>query len=587
MTPKGKGARAIPLSFLGVLACIVCIASDGFSQAPGCGDILGMPYKNVAAYSNGVSQWTIDDCDPPPAQLEPYGMYGDQFQCVEYVKRFYYEALGVTRALHWTGNAVDYFYSANTDVYNKNGRLIANDKMLTAFQNGSSTPPRPDDILVFGGHGVGHVAIVGTVTDTEVIIIEQNWSIRGTYHLLRRATTDGYFIEDRISRPASDPSHPVAWPIIGWLREDNSPPAHNAVALKLSGVVTEVVDPTGVLGNTIPLGSIVSGTFSYELNAPDYNPTDPTDGRYCTSQPLSITFNTPTGPIVVSTVGVAEVDVANDSTAWGGGDGLTVVGLGSPATWNLPLIKYSEIALQAYNLTVPSSLVVSDHLPTTLNLGGAVATGFVRTNYIVSPKFFDNLYSVSFIITGMTFELTDRITPPIPPGLITVDGDPNDWAGILPIVQDSVGDVDPNQSLDIKNVLMTNDATNLYVLVEYEAQSARLNPLQGLQIYLDLESNVGCRSWPFCMEGLVSVNLHPAVHPAADILDMREGGSGRLIPSSILSSYAVNGRFVELGIPFAELRRLTMNLSRVGFYLYAGIDNAGVTSNGAASYTIR
>ncbi len=363
-----------------------------------------------------------------------------------------------------------------------------------------------------------------------------------------------------------------------------SAPSPTGIGVNFIATVTAVSDPTGVLGNAIPTGTTATGTFNYELIAPDHNPTDPTDGRYYTSQPLSITFNTPTGPIVVSTDGVTEITVANNSIGWAGGDAFTIYGLGSSTTWQLPFIKFSDIALQVYDLAVASKLLISDQLPTTLNLGGASATGFIRTNYIVSPGQFDNLYSVSFTITQMTFGLTNIPTQPSPPDLITVDGNPSDWAGLSPIVQDAVGDVDISKSLDIKNVSMTNDSVNLYVLVEYESQSAQLNPSQGLDLYLDMESNVGCRSWPFCTEAFISVNLQRT--PTVSITDIREGGSGRVIASSILPSYAVSGRFVELGIPLAELRKITPVLSKIGFYLYAGLDDAGVTSSGAASYII-
>lgn len=206
------------VSFLVVATFFACGIPASFAQSgTRCGSVITSSYGGIAIYSNDGDQWTTNDCDPPPQQLVPYGVYGNQFQCVEYVKRFYYQALGVTRALNWTGNAIDFYYSASSDVYDENGFRRANNKMLTAFPNGSSTAPQPNDILVFGGHGVGHVAIVSSVTSTDVTIFEQNWSTSGTTTLPRRPTTTGYFIENRISHPLSGGT--VYWSIIGWLRE--------------------------------------------------------------------------------------------------------------------------------------------------------------------------------------------------------------------------------------------------------------------------------------------------------------------------------------------------------------------------------
>jgi hypothetical protein len=86
---------------------------------------------------------------------------------VEYVKRFYAEALGVDTSA-WIGNAERYFDTAS-------------EKGLHAFDNGHSlSPPQPDDILVFSGGPFGHVAIVTGISTDSVSVIEQNWSRTGT-----------------------------------------------------------------------------------------------------------------------------------------------------------------------------------------------------------------------------------------------------------------------------------------------------------------------------------------------------------------------------------------------------------------------
>ena len=184
--------------------------SDTIPSRP-CNQILAT-YKNVPAYSNGVDQWSGYSC----AGL---GSFGYQYQCVEYVNRFYAEALGIPQAINWFGNAQDYFASAGADVLNKQGKVIANNKMLAAFPNGGLSPPQPDDILVFASDDkLGHVAIVTNVTASEVDFIEQNFNIAGVAGLSRVATVSGYDISNRISIPINDPTHPQIYTVLGWLR---------------------------------------------------------------------------------------------------------------------------------------------------------------------------------------------------------------------------------------------------------------------------------------------------------------------------------------------------------------------------------
>lgn len=126
-----------------------------------CGSELAS-YRGVAAKYNGQAQGTGDSC-------ANRGSYGLQYQCVEYIKRFYSEALSFDTT-QWRLNAVDFFGQASQ-------------LGLTAFANVESTAaPRPDDILVFGGtknNPYGHVAIVAEVSGDSVICIEQNWSSTG------------------------------------------------------------------------------------------------------------------------------------------------------------------------------------------------------------------------------------------------------------------------------------------------------------------------------------------------------------------------------------------------------------------------
>ena len=93
------------------------------------------------------------------------GQYGKQFQCVEYVNRFYVRQLGHNNMTK-SGNADTYWYAAPA-------------KGLKRFENGSNEPPRPGDIMTFDPPGLddddpGHVAIVYEVTQNHVCVVQQN-----------------------------------------------------------------------------------------------------------------------------------------------------------------------------------------------------------------------------------------------------------------------------------------------------------------------------------------------------------------------------------------------------------------------------
>ncbi len=87
-------------------------------------------------------------------------------QCVEYVDRFYYFAMGYrggarTDARYWTGNANQYYGSAAA-------------KGLDRFANGGTVRPIAGDVLCWGGGANGHVAIVISASDNGVRVIQQN-----------------------------------------------------------------------------------------------------------------------------------------------------------------------------------------------------------------------------------------------------------------------------------------------------------------------------------------------------------------------------------------------------------------------------
>jgi surface antigen len=95
---------------------------------------------------------------------------GLKYQCVEFVKRYYYE--------HFKHKMPDSYGHAR-EFYNskfKDGEVNTK-RNLVQFKNGSTSKPKVKDLIVFDGHEnnpYGHVAIISEVGDDYIEIIQQN-----------------------------------------------------------------------------------------------------------------------------------------------------------------------------------------------------------------------------------------------------------------------------------------------------------------------------------------------------------------------------------------------------------------------------
>ena len=95
---------------------------------------------------------------------------GLKYQCVEFVKRFYYEHLNHKMPDSY-GHAKD-FFDKNLADGKKSKR-----RNLIQYTNRSSTKPKVNDLVIFEGtkwNKYGHVAIISKVTTNEIEIIQQN-----------------------------------------------------------------------------------------------------------------------------------------------------------------------------------------------------------------------------------------------------------------------------------------------------------------------------------------------------------------------------------------------------------------------------
>lgn len=151
-------------------------------------------YKKVPAYQNGDK---VTQSHGKHYAKDGY-YYGQKWQCVEYVKRFYHDALGHQMPSVW-GNARDFF-----DPKVKHGELNPL-RGLVQYHNGGTNNPKPDDLIVFRNGSLGHVSIVTKVTHSTVEVIQQNVSGSPTsvYALIRK---NGTYTVGKDHKPA------------GWLR---------------------------------------------------------------------------------------------------------------------------------------------------------------------------------------------------------------------------------------------------------------------------------------------------------------------------------------------------------------------------------
>ncbi len=109
---------------------------------------------------------------------------GLKYQCVEFVKRYYYEELN-HKMPYTYGHAKDFFNSQIKD------GAINRQRNLIQFQNPSMSKPKINDLIIYSGtllNRYGHVSIICNVSNNEIEIIQQNpgpfGSSRENYDLL-------------------------------------------------------------------------------------------------------------------------------------------------------------------------------------------------------------------------------------------------------------------------------------------------------------------------------------------------------------------------------------------------------------------
>lgn len=128
---------------------------------------------------------------------------GIKYQCVEFVKRYYYQHLN-HKMPDTHGHAKNFF---NPDLADSTLNPARN---LMQYTNGSKSKPMPNDLLIFSGslfNSYGHVAIISSVSENKIEIIQQNPGPFGK-------SRDTFALKNTNNKWTIDNSR-----VLGWLRK--------------------------------------------------------------------------------------------------------------------------------------------------------------------------------------------------------------------------------------------------------------------------------------------------------------------------------------------------------------------------------
>jgi len=122
-------------------------------------------YKGVKVYYNG----NVGNVSGRNVTKDGYNL-GLKYQCVEFAKRFYYEAYG-HRMPDSYGHAKDFFdRNLEHGAYNRA-------RGMKQYRNGGPEKPRKNDLVIIGassGNSFGHLFIITDVDRDAVEFIQQN-----------------------------------------------------------------------------------------------------------------------------------------------------------------------------------------------------------------------------------------------------------------------------------------------------------------------------------------------------------------------------------------------------------------------------
>ena len=153
-------------------------------------------YNNMNVYYNGE----VNNVIGRNVTYDNYNL-GLKYQCVEYVKRYYYYVYD-HKMNNSFGHAKEYFDVSLPD------RKFNKERGLYQFTNGSEYRPVPGDVLIFDGNHVnpfGHIGIVTFSEGSLLEIIQQNVGESTRARYVVENYNDRYYVNDDL--------------VLGWLRK--------------------------------------------------------------------------------------------------------------------------------------------------------------------------------------------------------------------------------------------------------------------------------------------------------------------------------------------------------------------------------
>ncbi len=181
------------MRYLFILLCISAFCMSNYN--PKVGDVIDS-LNNIPVYYNGKMN------NVQGRHYAPGGYnLGLKYQCVEFVKRYYYYHIG-HRMPNSYGHAKDFFDKSLPD------RGYNSVRALLQFRNTREYKPIVNDIIIYDGthnNPFGHMAVVSEVGDDYVEIIQQNWGTKSRQRLKLVEFEGIYTVAD--------------FSVLGWLRK--------------------------------------------------------------------------------------------------------------------------------------------------------------------------------------------------------------------------------------------------------------------------------------------------------------------------------------------------------------------------------
>lgn len=165
----------------------ILIATSFRSDGPSVGSVIDV-YNDVAVYYNGPYYHVAGR----NTTRDGYNL-GLKYQCVEYIKRYYYERFNHKMPDSY-GHAVDFF-----DQSKINDVAFNSKRGLFQYWNGNTARPKAEDILVFKTKGDiwGHIGIVSKVTKDQVEMVQQNYGEKSRVTFPLKRVMGRYYVDDQ------------------------------------------------------------------------------------------------------------------------------------------------------------------------------------------------------------------------------------------------------------------------------------------------------------------------------------------------------------------------------------------------------